>query len=329
MYDRTTDTIENEFLGTYLPTNAYYESVKYDEYKFLPKVEGTGSGTPSNILSWNMDREKYDFYLIPRWALRCDVQRDDQGLIIRTMTKSGSTYSYPFENNLDDDTLAYLYFKQGDSKYYADGLYDMFSVMDSGIERGRFYSSKNIYETEFGEQTPDGWNKWYSPSDLKYNKYIFDVSTGCTDISKEKIVLVKNNNYDKNKLFVDHQLAVSLRNFDPDDAKRNWIDDSLDLSSSFNGPIVTNNETILLTITTDKDPLDYVFMEDFSNMIMVRWKVYKRIGENERTLLFEVYNKCLPLTLDEYGVYDVEVDLFDNYGNKYSKKIPNAITYKK
>ena len=58
------------------------------------------------------------------------------------------------------------------------------------------------------------------------------------------------------------------------------------------------------------------------------WKIYNRNGKSNSKLMFEVYNNMLPLSIKNKGIYDVELNIYDNNGNKYNKTIKGLITYK-
>ena len=59
----------------------------------------------------------------------------------------------------------------------------------------------------------------------------------------------------------------------------------------------------------------------------IEWRIYKRIDGMNRRLVMRCKNKVLHLKLIEAGVYDIEYDYYDRSGNKYTKKMYNAITY--
>ena len=65
-----------------------------------------------------------------------------------------------------------------------------------------------------------------------------------------------------------------------------------------------------------------------TNNMTVRWKIYKKYGGTSRKLIMECFNKVLFLKFKEYGTYDIEMTLWDSYGNKFEKKMDGYITYK-
>jgi hypothetical protein len=57
----------------------------------------------------------------------------------------------------------------------------------------------------------------------------------------------------------------------------------------------------------------------------VRWGLYKRIGDTKKNLIMEVFNKIFFVKLIESGMYDVELTIWDLYGNKYQKNMDGYI----
>ena len=62
--------------------------------------------------------------------------------------------------------------------------------------------------------------------------------------------------------------------------------------------------------------------------VTVRWKVYKRVGEVSKNLIMESFNKALFIKFKEKGIYDIEMTVWDQYGNRFDKKMDGYITYK-
>ena len=59
----------------------------------------------------------------------------------------------------------------------------------------------------------------------------------------------------------------------------------------------------------------------------VYWKIYKQNGQsNKSELLFESYNSALYLDSTEPGIYDVEMFVYDRYGNISKNMIKGAYT---
>lgn len=67
---------------------------------------------------------------------------------------------------------------------------------------------------------------------------------------------------------------------------------------------------------------DFIIINDKNNYSNnnYRWRLYKKnIYNQTRELLFEVENRYLSMKMVEEGIYDVELDVFDKFGNKSSK----------
>jgi hypothetical protein len=48
-----------------------------------------------------------------------------------------------------------------------------------------------------------------------------------------------------------------------------------------------------------------------------------------KNLIMESFNKILFIKLKDYGLYDIEMTLWDQYGNKFEKKMDGYINYTK
>jgi hypothetical protein len=65
-----------------------------------------------------------------------------------------------------------------------------------------------------------------------------------------------------------------------------------------------------------------------SENVTVRWRIYKRVGEVSKNLIMESFNKALFIKLKEKGIYDIEMTVWDQHGNRFDKKMDGYITYK-
>ena len=102
---------------------------------------------------------------------------------------------------------------------------------------------------------------------------------------------------------------------------------SFDKNNAFNYWDSTGRYTYVhknTPLTLSKEDRIIVYHEeDVKNTIY--WRLYRRSIDTEtRELLFEVVNDNLPLNISDEGIYDIEMDVFDIYGNK-SHNCYNAI----
>lgn len=122
---------------------------------------------------------------------------------------------------------------------------------------------------------------------------------------------------DKLTYYVDDTFKATYRTFDVDNGILFWMNSSdgkplicNDNIYSYNCPVTTYEKTPYTAFN-----IDY---KDVSNngRETVLWRVYKSVDAKEKTLLFESWNKALFLDITEKGVYDIEVNEFDKYGNR-------------
>lgn len=144
-----------------------------------------------------------------------------------------------------------------------------------------------------------------------------------SNISREKTEVMHpiSLNNDKLTYFIDDTFKSVCRTFDVDNGILFWM------NSSDGEPLICHNDIYSYNCPVsvfEKTPYA-AFNTYFKNTMessesndkkTVLWKVYKSEGANEKTLLFESWNKSLFLDITERGVYDIEVNEFDKYGNR-------------
>jgi hypothetical protein len=165
---------------------------------------------------------------------------------------------------------------------------------------------------------------WIGTSSLDYMKYVCDISVDDSDNQQGVAKIIENTKYKENKDFIDIEYSISLRNFDTDYAIDLW---TFNVGSyKYNIPISISSSSDatlgivpLLPYTTTS-----YLME---NTVTVRWRLYRRIGDIEKQLVMECYNKIMLIWLSEKGIYDIELTIWDKHGNKYVKNLDGYIKY--
>jgi hypothetical protein len=77
----------------------------------------------------------------------------------------------------------------------------------------------------------------------------------------------------------------------------------------------------------DTEHLHDTFMDDTDKTKTYRWKIYKQSKTgSSRKLVVECFNKYPVFNIEQKGVYDVDVTVYDENGNKYINKTVGAIT---
>jgi hypothetical protein len=209
------------------------------------------------------------------------------------------------------------------------------NVKDSEYKGYNLYANiGNKKQTKENEQSGLDCSTWFGPASLDYITYMCELDKDYSDNQKNYAVLLNNSDYNYCKYFIDRDYSVSLRNFDPNDAIEIWEYDletyknTYDIKSTYiyNIPITTSHEYIEIVphIPGYINSIEKIITEN----ITVRWRLYKRIGDTSNKLIMESFNKALFIKFKEKGIYDIEMTLWDKYGNRFYKKMDGYITYK-
>src|SRR5574344_1541724 len=132
--------------------------------------------------------------------------------------------------------------------------------------------------------------------------------------------------------FIDDTFAVSLSDFDRNDARADWMayayDHSLQVPDigdssvySYAGvPVeISKGSPVAFTAGFPQSPPPLS-----ADGLRTYWRVYKAISERERRLLYEVHNMGLFVEPEESGLYDVEAFAYDRHGNLASRLFKGA-----
>jgi hypothetical protein len=145
-------------------------------------------------------------------------------------------------------------------------------------------------------------------------------------------MLANNINYFENGMYVDKEYSISLRNFDTDYSLDLWEFDtdkyttwsSIQNFKIYDVPVSIKNDDGLYVILVPYLPESNIYNINTLTST-VRWRLYKRIGDTKKNLIMEVFNKIFFVKLIESGMYDVELTIWDLYGNKYQKNMDGYI----
>lgn len=324
--------------GVMLPGSPYTSTPEYDDYYFMPIPSSkTDAETLSNKLASycsNNDTPRLTYYVIPQWAITCTVDRISQENNIIDITLSHQVFSNALYNryNLGNGRMITLFYNTNNSDYFGKGSY-MIKNRKSGTKYTlyAYLGEKRNSETE---QSGFDGSTWFGPPSLDYMIYNCEINEKLSDNQSNSLYIINNMNYKYAQKFIDQNYAVSLRNFDPNDAIEIWEYNSTYYSSylSINGKYI--HTTPITTSRPYVEILPHIqgYINNISDMktnnMTVRWKIYKKYVGTSRKLIMECFNKVLFLKFKEYGTYDIEMTLWDSYGNKFEKKMDGYITYK-
>ena len=304
-----------------IQNKAYTSSSPYDQY-ILKFVNGN-----SPYISYITNNPNYSYYFIPRWSYKIsgNISYDNDKDALH-VTVNMSDY---VGRNFSENASLYMYYNNNDGNYYGNGLYTQAYDPDN-IYLSPYYSN-NEYNNDIKTFVQRYTNIWLGPSSINYDKYQCTIKTDESDISKSLIKLIDNNNMRIATKMADSQFTVSLRNFNPDDANNIWNISNTQINNMYEYviPVITRSINGYAYAAPIVNTL-YKNISDFTQSeITVRWRVYKRVGLVDRKMVMESYNKALALKVgSEKGMYDVELDVFDKQGNKYSKNMGSAFTFK-
>lgn len=325
--------------GVMLPGKPYTSNPDYDDYYFMPtpssKTDDSSLSDKLNSYCSNNDTPRLTYYVIPQWAIPCTVDRISQENNIIDITLSHQVFSFTLYEryNLKNGRMMTLFYNTNNSNYFGKGSY----MIKTRQSRTKYTLYAYLGKKRKGESEQSGFDgsTWFGPPSLDYMIYDCDINEKLSDNQSNSLYITNNINYEYAQKFIDQNYAVSLRNFDPNDAIEIWEYNSNDYPSYINiqGKFIHN--TPITTTIPYVEILPHIpgYINNISNMrsnsMTVRWKIYKKYGSRSRKLIMECFNKALFLKFKEYGTYDIEMTLWDSYGNKFEKKMDGYITYKK
>lgn len=324
--------------GVMLPGKAYTSNPEYDDYYFMPIPSSkSDASTLSDKLSSycsNNDAPRLTYYIIPQWAIPCNIDRISQENNIIDITLSQQVFSNDLYEryNLKNGRMMTLFYNTNNSNYFGKGSY----MIKNKQSETKYTLYAYLGKKRIGESEQSGFDgsTWFGPPSLDYMIYDCDIDEKLSDNQSNSLYIINNMNYKYAKNFIDQNYAVSFRNFNPNDAIEIWEYNSTDYQSDQNikGKYIHTTPITITLPYVEILPHIHGYIDNISSMITnnmtVRWKIYKKYGISSRKLIMECFNKVLFLKFKEYGTYDIEMTLWDSYGNKFEKKMDGYIAYK-
>ena len=274
-----------------------------------------------------------EIYIIPTWVLPAQIEYTNGYNIVKCNELRG-------QNEINNNLYKLI--------YEFNGEYGSCIVLKNGVEYdGSIKLAKNV--TEY---TPDNetYKFYISPIDDAFVSYIMKLEDGKS--TSDLITSDKSRESKKISQHIDKGFTASIREFDITTGHR-WYNNGINLFEekmydtwyNHTGQIVTEGLVALKTGV----PSGYYYcgtdgIGDWDDIIEIiqneeisieqnkadqsfRWRIYKQNRYNSsHKLVLECYNKYPVFYIDEKGVYDVEVTMFDRFGNKHERKSASAIT---
>lgn len=278
-----------------------------------------------------------EIYCVPCWYINTTLDLDDFGRNIFTLDNN-----VPLKQN---DTVKICYSK-GDNTSHGSCLVVAKSTEENNINA----TISNVFTTEENivsyRPTDDSINFYTSPIDDDYTSYIMKLS----DESTVDIITGDSTRHCKKiAQHIGRGFTASVRDFDITIGQR-WYENGLNefkggVTYGHTGQIITDGFVAMKTGI----PKEYYYAEcrgigDYDDEIEMmrndiltveqnkegksfRWRIYKQNRHsNDHTLKVECFNTYPIFFIDEKGVYDIDVVLYDEYGNKFIKNSTAAIT---
>jgi hypothetical protein len=319
--------------GVMLPYDAFDNTHSYDEYRLcISSDDNLGFMLQLILSSGNGTNCRYEYYIIPTWVIKSNITKiSPKDNYIRMNLLDNPFTSYDFASyGISKDKMMTMFYKPSVVDYFGKGSYKLISASESNM---RLYAYINDRKHTIGDdQSGIEGESWIGTSSMDYMKYIFDTIPEESDNQIGEIMLANNMNYFENGMYVDKEYSISLRNFDTDYSLDLWEFDtdkyttwsSIQNFKIYDVPVSIKNEDGLYVILVPYLPESDIYSINTLTST-VRWRLYKRIGDTKKNLIMEVFNKIFFVKLIESGMYDVELTIWDLYGNKYQKNMDGYI----
>lgn len=250
---------------------------------------------------------------------------------------SGEAFSYMIDKEIDGinlkDTNIRVWFAKIVNKDTDET--ELYYVALETLKRGEEYLgsspikyyTKNISENIIMYMSYAHWA--YADYVLTADKISFD--------NANNIINFENTTDNKKLLtFADSKFLVSVRNFNINEGIKQWMDfsdDDLEIDDPLKGsPKILDYTTIYKydtenPVVSREEPYLVIMPKDLPEDCYVYWRIYKQISiSEENKYLFESYNEVLYLDSNDPGIYDVEMIVYDKYGNISRNMIKGAYT---
>lgn len=310
--------------------NGYIESTQQETF-FVFDDDNVNIDDIKDFLS----KPYIKIYCVPCWYIETPLE------FVSDKNRFSLNGNVMFSQN---DTVKMCYSK-GDNQPHGSCLVVMKSTLVNSIDasiNSAFTTEENIVaHTEV-----NGINFYVSPIDDDYTSYIMKLSEEST------VDIISGDNSRNSKKIAQHigrGFTASVRDFDITIGHR-WYENGLEcfkdgVTYGHTGQIITDGFVAMKTGI----PKGYYYAEcrgigDFDDQIEMmekevfavehskegksfRWRIYKQNKHsNSHELKVECFNIYPIFLIDEKGIYDVDVTLYDEYGNKFVKKSAAAIT---
>lgn len=226
-------------------------------------------------------------------------------------------------DNVKRTTFDVIPNKTNDTAY----IYELVSYMGTG-------GSEYARTRRIGQE--QNINAFVTYAHTAYTDYILK-SDKPGEILGNKILLSFENNVHNKWLmdYIDSKFVVTTRNFDTNNGIYSWMDltDPKDAHNNVFGgiPLISeksiykyNTAVITKNIDADNSLLIITPENSIPSNSKICWRIWQLSNiSNNRILKFESYNPALYLDLAEPGIYDIEMNVYDKFGNASYNVVKN------
>lgn len=293
-----------------------------DAYTVSPDKRYAYSDVPANETGWDLTQDDWE----PK-------EFEDDPWVEGWLTYMGNpvfTYEYNPENSFYHDSslfpensVAHTHRYKIPAGYYYD------------INSGSHLRFRVISHDDLGCPTGENENGMFHPYYAVYDR-MMDVSVfisyahnaftdyemNIRDVSLNKVGRVNLSHEtshinDKLTYYIDDMFKVVFRDYDTNNGIMYWMNhdngnpDICNASIySYHCPISVSGKSTNVAFNVDSKTLSE------RDEQTVLWKVLRSENANMKTLLFESWNNALFLDIEDKGIYDIELNTFDKYGNQ-------------
>lgn len=219
-----------------------------------------------------------------------------------------------------------------------------FVVMETITEAGTAHynvferiSTQNFVPRQKRNDQVQNLNTFMTYSHTAYTDYVLETDSAGVKSKGDISLSFKGTNHNRWIMdYIDSKFVVTTREFDTNNGIYSWMDltDPRDAHDNVFGGVPAISEKQIFKYS---NPLDHPAMERNNSMIVITpkdnilsnnkiyWKIWRLSNiSNERIFEFESYNPVLYLNVNTPGIYDIEMNVYDKFGNVSTNTIKGA-----
>ena len=319
IYDTTSEQLYMQLPGLLIPAQLIDNT---SIYYFVPTKQDADI-----VIQESLNK---NIYITPSWVINVSHKYSD-GSELRCKLND-KTISFPFTDKFKNNSLLKLSYRGNNLYHYGHNTMLIGTKYNNNNDPTLTLTPNVIYpRTPIATHNCEDTTLYISPIDQNFVSYTTKLSEKITTFT-DTLYLEKSRINANLSQHIDAGFTASVRDFNINNG-HNTICDGNDinaltfyehsLSEYITSCEITNPHIILSLPET---------LIDQNNNSTVAWKIYKHSSKSgNASLYFETYtntNEHLALHFQEKGNYDVEIIIYDQYGNKNSKYIASIVTIK-